>query len=75
MIDLDFRDWKNAAIDWFSQGKATDEQWEEMAEALLDRSEDEGLTNRLDNDIFLHACSKGATPNQFGDSIKIEGGD
>ena len=68
---MDIRDWKDSAIDWFKGGNATEEQWEEMAEALLDRSENDGLHNGLDNSIFNHACFKGATPSQFGDSVKI----
>ena len=55
---MNIRDWKDSAIDWFVMGLATKEQWEEMAEALLDRSENEGLKNNLDNDIFNHACNK-----------------
>ena len=66
---MDIRAWKDAAINWFRSGHATDEQWEEAAQALLDRSENDGLHNGLDTSIFNHACFKGATPENFGDSI------
>ena len=52
---MDIRDWKESAVEWFKTGYATDEQWEEMAEALLDRSENEGLKHNLDSDIFSNA--------------------
>ena len=53
---MDIRDWKKAAIDWFKSGHATDEQWEVMAECLLDRSEGDGLRADLDACIFNQAC-------------------
>ena len=66
---MDVRDWKDSAKDWFQSGHATDEHWEEMAEVLLSRSENDGLGSGLDHDILNHACYRGATLNQFGDSV------
>lgn len=62
---MNIRVWKDSAIDWFRSGHATDEQWEEMAEALLNRSENEGLNNVLDGSIFNHACYKDTTSHKF----------
>ena len=67
---MDIRIWKDAAIDWFKDRHATDKQWEEMAEALLDRSEGDGLQNGLDDSIFNHACYKGAAPDQLAEATE-----
>lgn len=66
---MSITDWKAAAIDWFKTGKATDEQWDELAEVLCAAGEDGKTSEEFDRCIFNHACYMGATPEQFGDSL------
>lgn len=40
---MNVTEWKQAAIDHFRDGKATDQEWAELAECLLWHSEHEGL--------------------------------